>query len=262
MKKNNEEICFARGKVEGQLYSGVIRDNAFFVVDGDILKGKLTPMRISFPLDRVSLLPPLDFKQIWCIGKNYADHIKEFDGKGIPNEPSVFLKGTNTLVGSGSFIRIPRWAAPVHYEGELAVVIGREGKNIKEANALDHVLGYTILNDVTAREIQAKDGQWTRSKNFDTFAPVGPGILVTKELPRNTLLETRVNGKTVQSATLSQMIFPIPQLIAFISHFATLHAGDVISTGTPKGVGPIRPGDMVEVEISGIGILKNPCTGD
>lgn len=260
--KNNEKICFARGKAEGQLYNGVLRDNAFFVVDGDPLKDKLTPMRISFPVDRVSLLPPLDFKQIWCIGKNYVDHIKELNGKDIPKEPVVFLKSANTLVGSGGFIRIPRWAGAIHYEGELAVVIGKEGKNIKEANALDYVLGYTILNDVTARDLQSKDGQWTRCKNFDTFAPVGPGILLTKELPSNTTLETRVNGRVVQSATLDQMISSIPRLIAHISHFTTLHAGDIISTGTPKGIGPIRPGDMVEVEISGIGILKNPCTGD
>ncbi len=262
MNKDNEKICFARGKAEGQLYNGIIRDNAFFVVDGDPLTGKLTPMRISFPVDRVSLLPPLSFKQIWCIGKNYIDHIKELNGKEIPKEPVVFLKSTNTLVGSGGFIRIPRWAGAVHYEGELAVVIGKEGKNIKEADAFDYVLGYTILNDVTARDLQSKDGQWTRCKNFDTFAPVGPGILLTKELPTNTKLETRVNGKTVQSATLNQMIFSIPRLIEHISHFTTLHAGDIISTGTPKGIGPIHPGDMVEIEISGIGILKNPCTGD
>ncbi len=262
MNKDNEKICFARGKAEGQLYNGIIRDNAFFVVDGDPLKGKLTPMRISFPVDRVSLLPPLNFKQIWCIGKNYIDHIKELNGKDIPKEPVVFLKSANTLVGSGGFIRIPRWAGAVHYEGELAVVIGKEGKNIKEADAFDYVLGYTILNDVTARDLQSKDGQWTRCKNFDTFAPVGPGILLTKELSSNTKLETRVNGKTVQSATLNQMIFSIPRLIEHISRFTTLHAGDIISTGTPKGIGPIHPGDMVEIEISGIGILKNPCTGD
>lgn len=262
MTKENEKICFARGKAEGQLYNGIIRDNAFFVVDGNPLKGKLTSMRISFPIDRIALLPPLDFKQIWCIGKNYVDHIKELDGMDIPKEPVVFLKSANTLVGSGGFIRIPRWAGAVHYEGELAVVIGKEGKNIKEANALDHVLGYTILNDVTARDLQSRDGQWTRCKNFDTFAPVGPGILLTKELPSNTTLETRVNGRVGQSATLNQMIFSIPRLIAHISRFTTLHAGDIISTGTPKGVGPIRPGDMVEVEIAGIGILKNPCTGD
>ena len=265
MNKNSKTICFARGKAEGQLYNGIVRDNAFFVVDGNPLKGKLTSMRLSFPLDRMSLLPPLDFKQIWCIGKNYVGHIKELKttkDTNIPKEPIVFLKSANTLVGSGGFIRIPRWAGAIHYEGELALVIGKEGKNIKEANALDYVLGYTILNDVTARDLQAKDGQWTRCKNFDTFAPVGPGILLTKELPSNTKLETRVNGKTMQSVTLDQMIFSIPRLIAHISHFTTLHAGDIISTGTPEGIGPIRPGDMVEVEISGIGILKNPCTGD
>ena len=184
--------------------------------------------------------------------------MKELD-HDIPEEPLIFLKAASAVTGANDFIRIPKWAGPIHYEGELAVVIGRGGKNIPEEEVYDHILGYTIMNDVTARALQNKDGQWTRAKSFDTFAPLGPAVLLTKELPPSTRVTTRLNGRTVQDGAIEQMIFPIPRLISHISRFATLEEGDVVSTGTPQGVGEIRPGDLVEVEIEPIGKLRNIC---
>lgn len=150
-------------------------------------------------------------------------------------------------------------AGRIDYEGELAVVIGKAGHNISEEDAFSHVLGYSIMNDVTARELQKSDGQWTRAKSFDTFAPFGPSVLIADEMPQEAVIRTTLNGKTVQEASFSQMIFPLPKLISHISRFATLEPGDVIASGTPQGVGPMKVGDLVEVSIDGIGSLRNIC---
>lgn len=210
-------------------------------------------------MDRVKFILPFMPKKLWCIGRNYLGHVKELEHE-VPEEPMVFLKAVSALTGPTDFIRIPAWAGVIHYEGELAVVIGKGGKNITEEEALSHVLGYTIMNDVTARALQNKDGQWTRAKSFDTFAPMGPALLLTQEMPQDTRVVTRVNGRVVQDGALSQMIFPIPRLISHISRFATLEPGDVISTGTPQGVGEIKAGDLVEVEVEAIGKLRNICS--
>jgi len=195
--------------------------------------------------------------KIVAIGRNYADHAKEL-GNEVPKEPLVFLKAPSAIVGNGDAIVIPPpWAGRIEYEGELAVVIGKRAKGVSEAEAMNFVSGYTCANDVTARELQKSDGQWSRAKGFDTFCPLGPRIVSTLD-PSNLKIQTRVNGQVRQSASTADLIFKIPRLIAHVTACMTLEEGDLILTGTPAGVGPIVKGDTVEVEIEGIGILSNP----
>lgn len=255
--KKEQPVRYCRFWVDGRAYSGRLRDNSVDVVEGDPFT-ELAPIRLSFPAERVRFLPPITPKKLWCVGRNYLGHVKELNNN-VPKEPLIFLKATSAIAGANDFIHIPDWAGAIHYEGELALVIGTPGKNIPEEEALSHVIGYTIMNDVTAREMQKADGQWSRAKSFDSFAPLGPAILMTNEMPQDAVIRTILNGRTVQEATFSQMIFPIPRLISHISRFATLEQGDIISTGTPEGVGAINVGDIVEVEIDGIGRLRNIC---
>jgi 2-keto-4-pentenoate hydratase/2-oxohepta-3-ene-1,7-dioic acid hydratase in catechol pathway len=226
------------------------------IVEGDVFGG-FSSMRISYPLDRVKLLTPVAPNKIWCVGRNYAGHVKELDHE-LPEEPIIFMKPLTTLVGSGDLVRVPGWVGRVDYEGELAVVIGKKCRKVDEKDALSYVAGYSCFNDVTARDLQNKDGQWTRAKSFDTFAPFGPVLLVTDRMPEDAAITTRLNGSVVQRDVFSNMIFPVARIIAHISRFATLEPGDVIATGTPEGVGRVNPEDRVEVEIDGIGTLSNP----
>jgi 2-keto-4-pentenoate hydratase/2-oxohepta-3-ene-1,7-dioic acid hydratase in catechol pathway len=190
------------------------------------------------------------------VGQNYRAHAKEM-GKPIPEEPLLFLKPTTALIGPGGAIVRPRGYERVDYEGELCVVIGRRAHRVSEAEALDQVFGYTILNDVTVRDLQRKDVQFTRAKGFDTFAPAGPCIATGID-PANLRIRTRLNGETRQDSSTSDMIFPVAKLVSFISHVMTLLPGDLITTGTPPGVGNLTPGDRVAIEIDGIGTLENP----
>jgi 2-keto-4-pentenoate hydratase/2-oxohepta-3-ene-1,7-dioic acid hydratase in catechol pathway len=215
---------------------------------------------LSFALGDVRFLPPVKPGSVYCVGRNYAEHASEL-GNSVPQEPLVFLKPVTSLIGSGEAIRLPLWAGRIDYEGELAVIIGRRCRNLREDEALDAVLGYTCFNDVTARELQRKDGQWTRAKGFDTFAPIGPWVLLGGSMEGLGDLVTRVNGVEVQRGCFADMVFPVGRIISYISSFATLMPGDVIATGTPAGVGPLRPGDRVEVFVEGIGCLSNPCEG-
>lgn len=258
MAKKETPMRYCRFMADGRAYSGILRGNSVDIVEGEPFSGITSMIRLSFPIDRVKFLPPFAPKKLWCVGRNYVGHVKELN-HDVPEEPLIFLKATSAVTGTNDFIRIPSWAGAIHYEGELAVIIGKGGRNISEEDAYDHVLGYTIMNDVTARAMQGKDGQWTRSKSFDTFAPLGPAILIAKRLPKETRVVTCLNGRVVQDGAIEQMIFPIPRLISHISRFATLEEGDVISTGTPQGVGEIRVGDLIEVEIEPIGTLKNIC---
>ncbi|GHS90359.1 hypothetical protein AGMMS49957_16190 [Synergistales bacterium] len=200
---------------------------------------------------------PIDPVQVWCIGLNYHEHAKESNLEA-PDEPCVFMKPTTCVVAPGVAIGVPDWVGRVDYEGELAVVIGRTCKNIAPDKALDCVLGYSCFNDVSARVLQKKDGQWIRAKGFDTFGPFGPAILVQRKMPETAVLTTKLNGKIVQQGSFADMIFSVATIVSHLSRFATLEAGDIIATGTPVGVGPIRPGDTVEIAIEGIGALKNP----
>lgn len=194
------------------------------------------------------------------IGKNYRAHAAEMGGSP-PAEPLLFLKATSAQIGHGDAIRRPADYARVDYEGELGVVIGTRAKGVSAADALDHVMGYTCINDVTVRDLQKSDGQWARAKSFDTFCPIGPRIVSGLD-PSNLAILTRVNGEVRQQSTTADLIFSVRELIEFVSRYMTLEPGDVISTGTPSGVGNLEVGDVVQVEIEGIGILENRVVAD
>jgi 2-keto-4-pentenoate hydratase/2-oxohepta-3-ene-1,7-dioic acid hydratase in catechol pathway len=189
------------------------------------------------------------------IGQNYRAHAVEM-GKGIPDEPLMFLKPRSSLLTHGGAIERPSGYDRVDYEGELGVVIGKRARNVTRESALDFVLGFVCVNDVTVRDLQKKDGQWTRAKGFDTFCPLGPRIVAGLD-PKALHITTRVNGAVKQDSSTADLIFDVPALIAFCSKHMTLEVGDVISTGTPSGVGNLAVGDVVEVEIEGIGVLRN-----
>jgi 2-keto-4-pentenoate hydratase/2-oxohepta-3-ene-1,7-dioic acid hydratase in catechol pathway len=201
--------------------------------------------------------------RIFCIGRNYAEHAKE-TGSEVNEEPIVFLKASSTVIGMGQPIVYPEWAEQVDYEGELAVVIGMPGKDIPEKDAMKHVVGYTLFNDVTERLLQnrdiAKSLPWFRSKSIDTFGPLGPVIVTADEIrdPHKLTIRTEVNGVVKQEAPLSDMVYRVPRLISYLSKYFALEAGDVIATGTPSGIGPLHPGDTVSVSIPEIGTLTNP----
>jgi 2-keto-4-pentenoate hydratase/2-oxohepta-3-ene-1,7-dioic acid hydratase in catechol pathway len=190
------------------------------------------------------------------IGQNYRAHAAEM-GKGIPEEPLMFLKPPSSIIADGAAIVRPDGYERVDYEGELGVVIGTRARNISRERALDVVAGFTCVNDVTVRDLQKKDGQWARAKGFDTFCPIGPRVVAGLD-PSNLKIQTRVNGVVKQDSFTSDLIFDVPTLIAFVTKHMTLEPGDVISTGTPEGVGNLAVGDVVEVEIEGIGVLRNP----
>jgi 2-keto-4-pentenoate hydratase/2-oxohepta-3-ene-1,7-dioic acid hydratase in catechol pathway len=197
--------------------------------------------------------------KIVCVGRNYAAHAKEL-GNEVPERPLLFLKPPSALVASGEAIVLPEESERVEHEGEIAVVIGRRVRRVSQAEALAVVAGYAALNDVTARDLQRRDGQWTRAKGFDTFCPVGPvgGASVDwRELE----VVCRVNGEVRQRGRGADMVFGVPELIAYISGIMTLEPGDLIATGTPEGVGPLRAGDVVEVEVVGCSVTRNPVAG-
>lgn len=202
-----------------------------------------------------AFLAPVRPCKIVAVGWNYRDHVTEH-GAELPVEPLIFLKPPSSIVGPGASIRIPSQSQHVEHEVELAVLIGRGGHRIAQKDAMKHVLGYCCANDVTARDLQRSDGQWTRAKGFDTFCPLGPWI-ETELDPWNLAVTARVNGELHQQGETGRMIFPVDKLISYISGIMTLEPGDVILTGTPAGVSPIHAGDLVEVEVEGIGILSN-----
>jgi 2-keto-4-pentenoate hydratase/2-oxohepta-3-ene-1,7-dioic acid hydratase in catechol pathway len=193
--------------------------------------------------------------KIIAIGLNYLDHAKELN-MDIPEYPLIFMKPPTAVIGDGEIIIYPPQTQELHYEGELGIVIGKKARNLSVEEAQDCIAGYTCSNDVTARDLQRLDGQWTRSKSFDTFCPLGPRIVKNID-PTNLAITTRVNSVTKQNSNTNQMIFNAYKLVSYISAIMTLLPGDVISTGTPPGVGELQVGDVVEVEIEGIGILRN-----
>lgn len=214
------------------------------------------PTGEEIPLGDVRLLAPVLPSKVIGVGRNYPAHAKEL-GNGVPEEPLVFLKPSTSVSGPGDAIPLPPISRRVDYEGELAVVIGRIARNVKAEEAYRSILGYTCGNDVTLRDLQEKDDQWTRAKGFDGACPLGPWI-ETELDPNDLRIETRVNGETKQSARTSEMAVGVASLIEFVTTFMTLLPGDVLMTGTPEGIGPLAPGDRVEVEVEGIGILANP----
>lgn len=205
----------------------------------------------------VKLLPPVEPTKIVCVGLNYRAHVDESQSADkVPEEPVLFMKPTSALLGPGGKIEYPEQSQRVDYEAELGVIIGRECTKVAEVEAEDYIYGYSCCNDITARDLQKKDGQWTRGKGFNTFCPVGPW-LVTGIDYSDLKIESFLNGDLRQSGRTSMMIFSVPFLIAFISKVMTLYPGDLILTGTPSGIGPMKPGDRVEVRIEGIGSLVN-----
>ena len=210
------------------------------------------------------MAPPVDAQsarvapsKIVCVGRNYAKHAAEL-GNDVPAEPLIFLKPPSAIVGNGDPIVMPKGVGRVDYEAEIGVVIGRRARNVPAAEAWSYVSALVPINDVTARDLQATDGQWTRAKGFDSFCPVGTPVPLER-IDRGALrVRTRVNGETRQDAPASDMVFDIPRLVAHISGIMTLEPGDLIATGTPAGVGPLHAGDVVEVEIPGVGVLSNP----
>ncbi|MEN2740667.1 fumarylacetoacetate hydrolase family protein [Microbacterium sp. X-17] len=237
---------------------GIVDEDEIVVLDGDPLYSGFdtTGERVALA-DAVLLAPVIPRSKIVCVGKNYHDHAAEMGDEEAPAEPLLFLKPNTSVIGPGDAIVRPPQSERTDHEGELAVVIGAIAKNVPADRAHEVVFGYTVANDVTARDLQELDGQWTRAKGFDTFCPLGPAI-ETEFDPAGARLTVRVNGNVRQDAALSDMIHSVPDIIAYASAVFTLLPGDVILTGTPAGIGPFQAGDDVEVEVSGIGVLRNP----
>lgn len=236
---------------------GIVDEGELVVLAGDPMFAGYDTTGERVPLADVALLAPvIPRSKVVCVGRNYRDHAAEL-GNDVPTEPMLFFKPNTSVIGPGDAVVLPKQSEFVSFEGELAAVIGRIAKNVPVDRALDYVFGYTIANDLTARDLQKTDGQWARAKGFDTFCPLGPAIETEFDVDGAAVITTRLNGEVRQQGPISDMIFPLAEIIAFASAAFTLLPGDVILTGTPAGVGQIVAGDTVEVEISGLGILRN-----
>jgi len=218
--------------------------------------GRYRRKEAETPLADVKLVAPSEPSKIICVGRNYIEHAKEL-GNEVPKVPLIFLKPPSSIIASSDTVILPPQSAQVEHEGELVVVIGKRGRNITAENARKYILGYTVGNDVTARDLQRTDDQWTRAKGFDTFCVFGPWI-DTEFDPADAVLTVRVNGQMRQMASTRDMVFNVPTLIAYVSSVMTLEPGDLLFTGTPSGVGELKHGDEVTVEIEGLGEVKNP----
>jgi 2-keto-4-pentenoate hydratase/2-oxohepta-3-ene-1,7-dioic acid hydratase in catechol pathway len=236
---------------------GIIDGDEIVVLTGDPMFNGFEPTEERLPLSEIKIVAPvIPRSKVVAIGRNYAEHAKEM-GNETPAEPMMFLKPNTSVVGPGDAIMLPPQSEHVSFEGELAVVIGSIAKNVAEADADTVIFGYTIANDVTARDLQKKDGQWSRAKGFDTFCPIGP-VIETEFAVASQSIRTTVNGDLKQDGTVDQMVHSVASLVTYASSVFTLLPGDLILTGTPAGVGPIVHGDTVEITIEGIGTLSNP----
>jgi 2-keto-4-pentenoate hydratase/2-oxohepta-3-ene-1,7-dioic acid hydratase in catechol pathway len=233
---------------DNKVLRGRVEKNSIFPVEGDVFSQE-------FSVDQVRLLPPALPTKIVAIGLNYRDHAEEMKIQ-LPDEPLLFIKPSSSIIGPDDAIVMPAQSTRVDYEAELAIVIGKTAKHVSRKDARQYILGYTCLNDVTARDLQSKDGQWTRSKGFDTFCPVGPWIETDVD-PSDLEIELYLNGERKQKSRTSNLIFDSFQLVEFVTSVMTLLPGDMIATGTTSGIGPMKAGDTVEVRIEGIGSLKN-----
>ncbi|WP_407355865.1 fumarylacetoacetate hydrolase family protein [Methanolobus sp. WCC5] len=239
---------FGRFRYNDEVFYGELKEDSVISQESTFME---------YDLSELELLPPSSPSKIVCVGLNYHDHAKEL-GLNVPEEPILFIKPPSALIGQNGKILYPRSSNRVDFEAELAVIIGKKCKNIVYDRAYDVIAGFTCFNDVTARDLQQKDGQWTRAKSFDTFAPLGPFITPAEDFnPEDAAIRSRVNGELRQDSNISNLIFDVPYLIEFISGVMTLEVGDVIATGTPPGVGELHTGDVVEIEIEGIGTLIN-----
>jgi 2-keto-4-pentenoate hydratase/2-oxohepta-3-ene-1,7-dioic acid hydratase in catechol pathway len=254
-----DNVRFVRYQSAGRAGHGIWEEDFIQAISGSIF-GDFELLPVKHDLDEVELLPPVEPSKILCVGLNYRDHIQEV-GVEPPEFPSHFIKPHTTVIGPEAPILYPSILKRVDYEGELAVVIKDRVKGVSPEEALQHVLGYTCFNDVTAREWSRVPGQLTRAKGFDTFGPFGPCISTGLD-PSQLTVRTYLNGKLMQEGHTSTMIFSVPFLIHYLSQCMTLLPGDIISTGTPSGIGPMSPGDIVEVVIDGIGTLRNPVDAE
>ena len=247
-----------RAEVDGRVIWGQVKGDLVEVTAG--MLGE--PTGKAWPLEEVRLLAPAEPSKIVCVGRNYLDHIREMgnDTLDLPTEPGIFLKGPNALAEPGGTVSYPDWTENFHYEGELALVIGRLASHLTPENALEYLAGYTCANDLTARDRQKGDLQWFRAKAADRFCPLGPW-LETELDPADLRVQTRLNGQVVQDSRTSNMIFPVVEILVYVSRYVTLEVGDVVLTGTPEGVGPVQPGDTVEVEVQGVGVLRTVIGG-
>ena len=247
----------ARFSLNGEPKFGIVDGPELVVLNGHPLVAGYDTTGERVPIKEVKLLAPTIPSKVVCVGLNYADHVAEIKDASAAAEPTLFLKPSSSIVGPGDAIVLPTQSEKVDLEVELTIVMGQIAKNVSEKDALSYVWGFTIANDVTARDLQFSDQQWARSKSFDSFCPIGPWI-ETEFVPDGQELSSRINGETKQSSTIDHMLHNVPKLISYISHNMTLLPGDVILTGTPAGITQIVSGDIVECEIEGIGTLVNP----
>ena len=250
-------IC--RVMADTESFYGVIDGNRVYRLKG-IPFDRIDYTGLEYDPDTVKLLAPCQPSKVVAVGKNYAAHADEM-GEGRPKEPLLFLKPSTSVIGPNERIVYPSISKRLDYEGELGVVIGRKCRNIKPGHAREYIFGYTCLNDVTARDIQKSDPQWTRGKGFDTFCPIGPHIETELDASRLSIV-TRLNGEVRQKSTTDMMTYNIDELICYIAEVMTLLPGDIVATGTPEGIGSMEEGDLVEVEIEGIGVLENTVVRD
>lgn len=246
-------IRFEHGTAEAAY--GVLEGQVVLAVEGNPF-GQWSPGNQVAPLDEVRLVAPCVPSKIVAVGRNYVAHAQEHKA-AVPEQPLIFLKPPSAVIGPGESIVYPHQSEWLEHEGELVIVMGQRGRSIPIDRVQQCILGYTCGNDVTARDLQRADNQWTRGKGFDTFCPLGPWIETTLD-PSQLLVECRVNGETRQTGSTSEMVFGVDYLVSYISAVMTLEPGDVILTGTPAGVSPLQAGDTVEVEVQGIGVLENP----
>lgn len=243
--KSGDDIVYGVADAEGVL---VYKGSPFVAWE---------PTEVVVPWPSVTLLAPVIPTKVMCVGRNYEDHAAEFD-HDVPEEPMIFIKPATSVVGPNANVVHPRISKEVHHEAELAVVISKPARGVKAEDAGQYIFGYTAANDVTARDLQYKDGQWARAKGFDTFCPLGPAIETELDPLERLAVICSVNGEVRQAGFTSDMVFGVAELVEYITAFTTMLPGDVILTGTPSGVGKVEPGDVMEVEIDGIGTLANP----
>ena len=247
----------ARFSLNGEPKFGIVDGPELVVLNGHPLVAGYDTTGERVPIKEVKLLAPTIPSKVVCVGLNYADHVAEIKDATSAAEPTLFLKPSSSIVGPGDAIVLPAQSEKVDLEVELTIVMGQIAKNVSEKDALNYVWGFTIANDVTARDLQFSDQQWARAKSFDSFCPIGPWI-ETEFVPDGQELSSRINGETKQASTIDHMMHNVPKLISYISHNMTLLPGDVILTGTPAGITQIVSGDIVECEVEGIGTLVNP----
>lgn len=249
---------YIRAALGGEVFYAVLKDGQAFRLNRSPIGTAAEKTGEAYPLSSLRLLAPCEPTKVVCVGKNYLDYVKEAaDGSSeVPEDPTLFIKPNTSVLDPEGDIVYPACSERVDYEAELAVVIGRRAHNIEPGHADEYIFGYTCLNDVTARDIQKREGQWTRGKGFDTFCPIGPWI-ETELDAQNTSVMSRLNGEIRQSGHTSMMIHSIDKLLCVMSECMTLLPGDVIATGTPAGIGPMKKGDIIEIEIGGVGVLRN-----